>query len=78
MRWQRASLRGFSHAGKTIAGVLPLVKSGVVAVVANRYVHLAVITVGMTLASLMLVGVSLDLALNQAPHQIARPFTPPH
>lgn len=66
------------HHGKTIAGVLPLVKSGARALVTNRYVHLAVITVGMTLASLMLVGVSLDLALNQTSHQIVRPFTPPH
>ena len=64
--------------GKTTAGVLPLVKSGILAIVTSRYVHLAVITVGMTLASLMLVGVSLDLVLNHAPHQIIRSFTPPH
>ena len=67
-----------SHHGRPIPSISSLVKSGVIAVATNRYVHLAVITVGMTLVSLTLVGVSLELALNQAPHQIVRPFIPPH
>ena len=67
-----------SHHGRPIPSVLALVKSGLIAVATNRYVHIAIITVGMTLASLTLVGVSLELVLNQAPHQIVRPFIPPH
>jgi hypothetical protein len=42
----------------------------------NRYVHLAVITVGMTLSTLVLAEVSFNLASNH-PQQIARPFITP-
>lgn len=66
------------HHGKPIPSIAFLVKSGVIAAATNRYAQLAVITVGVTLASLTLVGLSLDLAFNQAPNQIVRPFTPPH
>ena len=52
--------------------VFARVKSAAVAAVTHRYVHLAVISTGMTLASIMLVGVSLEIALSQPQQHIVR------
>jgi hypothetical protein len=62
--------------GKATASILSLGKSGVAAIATNRYVRLAVITVGLTLSTLVLAEVSFNLAFNH-PQQIERPFFTP-
>jgi hypothetical protein len=58
-----------THHGKMVPNILPLVKSSIVAVTTNRYVHIAIVTVVMTLVSLTLVGLSLDFAFSQMQQQ---------
>ena len=53
---------GEKRCGSAITRILSLGKSGAATIATNRYIHLAVITVGVTLAVLVLIEVSVDLA----------------